>query len=177
MKDLFISTGNKQTKHVEGDVWTEQGKQWTIKNGIKRTVSKLDHARKEFSTPLSCPKCGKAMKHHLDEKMWAINKTCFGCVIDMEHTLMKQGTFDDYAKSKVVANVEGFLKDYEDYMNDYMQENVATSHVTENGQLERWKNVDQSHIEDIKVTAIKDITEKLEDFKNAKSTEDALDSE
>ena len=28
----------------------------------------MDEARKQFSTPLACPTCGKSMKHHLDEK-------------------------------------------------------------------------------------------------------------
>jgi hypothetical protein len=166
MKELFVTTGDKSVKHIEGDVWDERGKTWTIKNGIKRTVSKLDYARKEFSTPLACPNCGKSMKHHLDEKMWAIHKTCFNCVIDMEHAIMKTGKYDEYVKNKIIANAEGFVKDYESYINDYMQESVSNVHVTEDGQIEKWKNADQSQVEEMKVTAIKDLTEKIEDYKN-----------
>ena len=29
----------------EGDVWEENGKQWTIKNGIKQTITKHDKLR------------------------------------------------------------------------------------------------------------------------------------
>ena len=36
----------KQEDHKEGDVWEENGKQWTIKNGIKMTISKLDLVKK-----------------------------------------------------------------------------------------------------------------------------------
>ena len=40
----------KETKdYKEGDVWTEGRKTWTIKNGIKQTVSKLDKIRIKFS--------------------------------------------------------------------------------------------------------------------------------
>ena len=58
----------KQIKdYKEGDVWTEGRKTWTIKNGIKQTVSKLDKVKKEIHVPLCCPKCSKVMKHHLDK--------------------------------------------------------------------------------------------------------------
>ena len=38
---------NKKTEdYKEGDVWTENKKTWTIKNGIKQTISKLDKIKK-----------------------------------------------------------------------------------------------------------------------------------
>ena len=37
------------TKKIEGDIWEERGKQWTIKEGIKQTITKLDAAR-EYGT-------------------------------------------------------------------------------------------------------------------------------
>ena len=56
----------KKTKdHKEGDIWVENRKTWTIKNGIKQTISKLDKIKKQIFTPLCCPKCSKVMKHHL----------------------------------------------------------------------------------------------------------------
>ena len=36
----------KETIYKEGDLWKENGKQWTIKNGINRTINKLSAARK-----------------------------------------------------------------------------------------------------------------------------------
>ena len=29
-------------KHQEGDIWEESGRSWTIKNGIKENITKLD---------------------------------------------------------------------------------------------------------------------------------------
>ena len=51
------------TKYSEGDVWEESGKTWTIKNGIKQNITKLDYLKKQARVPLSCPKCEKSMKH------------------------------------------------------------------------------------------------------------------
>ena len=45
----------KTIKRKEGDVWTENKKTWTIKNGIKQTISKLDKIKKEVHMPLCCP--------------------------------------------------------------------------------------------------------------------------
>ena len=33
-------------RYKEGDVWEDGGKQWTIKNGIKQNITKLDSAKK-----------------------------------------------------------------------------------------------------------------------------------
>ena len=62
-----VGYGKKIEDHKEGDVWTEGRKIWTIKNGIKQTVSKLDTIKKEVFMPLSCPCCGKIMKKRLDK--------------------------------------------------------------------------------------------------------------
>ena len=40
----------------EGDVWEENGKQWTIKNGIKQTVTAMDKFKKLVVMPICCPK-------------------------------------------------------------------------------------------------------------------------
>ena len=59
-----------QTEHKEGDVWEENGKKWTIKNGIKQTITRFDELKKIINLPLSCPSCGKAMKSN------TLNKKC-----------------------------------------------------------------------------------------------------
>ena len=48
--------------HEEGDVWEENGRKWTIKNGIKRNVRKIESA----AIPLLCPK-SNSMDHLLKE--------------------------------------------------------------------------------------------------------------
>lgn len=166
MKDTFVTVSQKQIKHVEGDVWEESGKLWTIKNGIKRTISKMDHARKEFSTPLACPKCGSSMKHHLDEKMWAIHKTCFNCVIDMEHEIMKTGKWEEYEKTKMLANVNSYFKEMEDVIKEFTKEHTTKAHVTEDGLVERWKDVSKDRLEDVSEIVKTEMTNAIEIIKN-----------
>ena len=42
--------------HKEGDMWEENGRKWTIKDGIKENITKLDKFKKT-SVPLFCPTC------------------------------------------------------------------------------------------------------------------------
>jgi hypothetical protein len=40
-----IGYTKKEEFHAEGDVWEEDGREWTIKNGIKQNITKLDKAK------------------------------------------------------------------------------------------------------------------------------------
>ena len=55
--EIQIGYSKQKKEYKEGDIWNEGRKTWTIKNGIKQTVSKLDKLKKEVFMPLSCPKC------------------------------------------------------------------------------------------------------------------------
>ena len=72
-----IGYSKKHEHRVEGDVWEENGRTWTIKNGLKQNITKLDNAKKAIRVPLTCPKCGGSMKHHLAQKMYKIHGFCF----------------------------------------------------------------------------------------------------
>jgi hypothetical protein len=164
MRDLFVTTGEKHVKRSEGDVWEERGKLWTIKNGIKRTITKMDFARKEFLMPLACPKCGESMKSALDNTMWSINKCCLNCTVAAEHEIRKAGKWEEYEKAKILANAKGFMKDLESFMGEYVQESVTQAHVTEDGMIEKWK--DDKLTKEIGDQVITDINEKINDYKN-----------
>jgi uncharacterized protein (UPF0128 family) len=61
---------NKIEEHKEGDAWEEDGKKWTIKNGIKQSITKLDKFKHLISLPLTCPSFKKPMKaDELNKKM------------------------------------------------------------------------------------------------------------
>ena len=83
--------------HKEGDVWEVDGKKWTIKNGIKQTVTKLDKIKSLVLMPLSCPNCGGVIKlTDIEKKMWSIHKTCFDCVIKKESKIKRDGKWEEY---------------------------------------------------------------------------------
>ena len=48
-------TGYKKSFSLrkEGDVWEESGKSWTIKNGIKQNITKLDKVKRQIREVLS----------------------------------------------------------------------------------------------------------------------------
>ncbi len=129
---------NKKTEdYKEGDVWTEGRKTWTIKNGIKQTVSKLDVIKKEVFIPLSCPNCGKIMKKRLDKPNYKIHKKCFDCVIEFEHKLRIRGEYDNYKKKLVTKNSLDIVNEMESYLLDAI--NTSNSgFVSEDGVIEKW---------------------------------------
>ena len=74
--EVQIGYSSKKEDYKEGDIWEENGKTWTIKDGIKQTVTKLDKVKKEAIMPLFCPNCNNLMKKRLDTKMYKIHKMC-----------------------------------------------------------------------------------------------------
>ena len=133
-----IGYKKKTIKRKEGDIWTENKKTWTIKNGIKQTISKLNSIRKEIFIPLCCPKCSKVMKHHLDKSNYKIHKTCHSCVVKFEHKLRFNGKYKDYIKKLKAKNNLTNLNEIESYLLDAINTSNS-SFVSEDGVIERWK--------------------------------------
>tara|TARA_R100001079_G_scaffold4066_1_gene2674 strand:+ start:112 stop:696 length:585 start_codon:yes stop_codon:yes gene_type:complete len=124
-------------EYKEGDTWIENKKTWTIKNGIKQTISKLDSIKKEIFMPLSCPCCGKIMKKRLDKPNYKIHKMCHNCVIEFEHKLKIRGKYNKYKETLKINNKITSLNEIESYLLDAI--NVSNSgYVSEHGNIERW---------------------------------------
>lgn len=125
--------------HEEGDIWEENGRQWTIKNGIKQNVTKLDAAKKALQIPLKCPKCGGPMKHHLAQKMYKIHGFCFDpCTVEYEAELRRAGLYESYEKSMIKGSLESYIKDVEAFVLE--QIGTVDTFVTEQGDVESWTN-------------------------------------
>ena len=132
-----IGYNTKQTDYKEGDVWTEGRKTWTIKNGIKQTVSKLDKIKKEIFMPLCCPECGNVMKKRLDKPNYRIHKMCHDCVVEYEHKLDIKGEFKNYIKNLKGNNALTSLDEMESYLLDAINTSNS-SFISEQGEIERW---------------------------------------
>ena len=122
----------------EGDIWEESSKTWTIKNGIKQNITKLDAAKKAVKIPFACPKCGGSMKHHLAKKMYKIHGFCFDCTIEYEAQLRKAGLYKQYEKNMIQGSMKSFAKDLTEWVNDFVEFNP--SYVTEQGDVEDWSD-------------------------------------
>ena len=135
--EIQVGYKKKQIKRKEGDIWTENKKTWTIKNGIKQTISKLDSIRNEIFTPLCCPKCSKIMKHHLDKDNYKVHKKCHECVIKFEHKIHTYNQYDNYIKELKLKNSVDIVKETETYLLEAINE-TNKDFVSENGDVERW---------------------------------------
>ena len=133
----------------EGDIWEENNKTWTIKNGIKMTVSKLDDIKKILQLPLICPKCSKHMKNfELNKKMYSIHKMCFDCVIEFETKLKMLGTYKEYERNIIDKGLDVYIKELEDFLLELALNDNNESFVTEAGDIEKWSggNIDKKTI-------------------------------
>ena len=72
----------QQEFHEEGDIWEEDGRTWTIKDGIKQNITRLDKAKESLHLPLFCPECNNVMKPNLDKQFYIQYHRCFGCHIE-----------------------------------------------------------------------------------------------
>ena len=164
--ELQVGYTSKKEDHKEGDIWEEGGKQWTIKDGIKQTYTKLDKVKKEAILPLFCPNCGSLMKKRVDAKMYKIHKKCLDCVVEMEHKLKIEGKYKNYERNIIAKNAESYLDNLEEYLLEAINES-NTSYVSEKGEVERWKGgVDkEKFLSDMK-TNFKDFRKQVDDYKN-----------
>ena len=136
---------NKIEEHKEGDTWEEGGKKWTIKNGVKQSITKLDKFKHLISLPLTCPGCKKPMKaDDLNKKMYSIHKMCLNCVIDMEAKIKLEGKWDDYAKNIMNSNKNASLEEFEQALDSWLDE--KDTFVTEQGDIESWQGGDKTEL-------------------------------
>lgn len=125
--------------YKEGDIWEESGRTWTIKNGIRQNITKLDNAKKALQVPLKCPKCGGSMKHHLAQKMYKIHGFCFDpCTVEYEAELRKAGLYESYEKSMIQGSLKAFMKDIEQWVLESISQ--TNTFVTEQGDVEDWNS-------------------------------------
>ena len=131
----------KHIEYKEGDIWKENNKTWTIKNGIKVTVSKLDDLKKLTVLPLTCPKCKCALKStNINKKMWYIHKMCFECVIKMETELKRDGKYEEYAKNMIKKGMSKHVEELEQLLLEIALNPTHENFVTEQGDIETWKS-------------------------------------
>ena len=129
----------------EGEVWEEDSRQWTIKNGVKQTISKLQAVRDVALTPLFCPDCKTLMKGRYDDQFFKIHRHCFDCHIKFETELKRTGKWDEYQKQVENSEIDGMINNYEIWVDDLLNES-NDGFVTEIGEVESWSKVNRDKI-------------------------------
>lgn len=128
---------------TEGDLWEEDGRIWTIQQGIRQNVTKLDAVKNLVKVPLQCPRCQGPMNHWLAKKMYRIHGFCFDpCTVEYETELRKAGLFEQYEKRMIQGNMKAFAGDLEQWVLE--QVGMKNTYVTEQGDIEDWNNNSQA---------------------------------
>ncbi len=135
---IGIGYEKQQQFHSEGDIWEVDGRQWTIKNGIKQNITKLDKAKKSVVLPLFCPCCASLMKNRYDKLFYIQYNRCFNCQIDFEANLRKSGLWEEHNKNIINSDIDHTIKDYTKWMDEIINNDTNDSFITEAGDIESW---------------------------------------
>lgn len=138
-KLVFGWRGETEPPRSEGEVWEgKDGRTWTIKNGIKQTVTKLDDAK----TPWWCPKCSKPLNHRFDMKFWRLRGHCMECQAKSETEMRFNGTWKQYEKNVMLRNYLADLRykieELQDYHDTLSKPEFVNADDTNILMLERW---------------------------------------
>lgn len=148
MRNLITGKfGNKSTQgigytkqqqfHEEGEEWEEDGRTWTMINGLKQNKTKLDKAKELVTLPLFCPQCKKIMNHKMDKLFFIQANRCFDCQINFEAEIKLLGLWDEYEKNIINQDIDSMTKDFEIWFNESLNE-TNDSYISENGDIENW---------------------------------------
>ena len=135
---IGVGYTKKHEHYQEGDVWEEDGRTWTIKNGLKQNITKLDSFKQMAHMPLFCPCCNKLMKKNLDKKVFPAYQKCFDCIVDFEAELQRQGKLEEYYNDLHNKNIDKTIKEYKAFMDDQINNVSNKGFVTEAGDVENW---------------------------------------
>jgi len=124
----------------EGDVWEENKKTWTIKNGIKQTINKLDKIRIQSQVPLCCPKCESRLKTQGDKFAYSHFSFCMNCLARFETDIKIKGRdhWFKYKKTVQDANFKSWLKEVSSEYEDFLNSRESKTMISEAGDIEDW---------------------------------------
>ena len=146
--------------HDEGDIWEADERTWTIKDGIKQNITKLDKAKKEHNMPLFCPDCKKLMKR-VDKPYYNVHKFCLDCYAKFEDKLKSEGTYEEHFKNINNKVIDDRINEFKQFVVEQLEES-NDSFVSENGEVEKWVGkVDVKKVDEF----TKDVIKHLESLK------------
>ncbi len=141
-----IGYKKKKEFHEEGDIWEESGRHWTIKDGIKQNITRLDAAKQIYLMPFFCPECSGVMRGVNDKVFYNIHHKCFNCVIEFEQKLKKEGKLEQHLISIHNSQIDSMINDLTVFLEESKRE-TGKSFVTEAGDVEEWLGNGQENLE------------------------------
>ena len=146
-----VSFGEKKTfvKRKVGEQWTDDdGTLWEQKKGYKVKLGKLSKLREELTKFPKCKKdiCTCTSPKRNDIYMKGIHGMCFDCVIEMEHQMRIDGTYEEYERKKIYANMNSWLKKAE-IEKEALKTALKAKFVNEDGSIEEWNEMSWEDVE------------------------------
>ena len=78
------------------------------------------------------------MPKNIDERMKKIHGMCLDCVVELEHRLRIEGTWDEYERNKMKENALSWLAEAERDKNLIADELSKVEFVNSFGDVEKW---------------------------------------
>jgi hypothetical protein len=128
--------GEQEEDHKEGDVWEYKGKTWTIRDGVRENVTKLDKF-KSIAVPLFCPKCKHVMDKQLDPFYYKSFGECLDCRTVTETKMKISGEWQDHIDQTFNAEIDQQIEEYKSYFENILSEGKE-GYVSENGEVQKW---------------------------------------
>lgn len=151
----------QEIEHKEGDVWEENGKVWTITNGIKHSKSKTKEIKKYGNIPLFCPKCNEPMNHKNHRDSYEVHGFCFNCLSKFETDLKVNGKWEEYQNKIHNESIDNYLEKMRNMIEEEIND-TNSSFFSEGGELQQWLgSVDKEKVRE----AFKQIEEYYESLK------------
>ena len=91
----------------------------------KKRIDEKFEATKEARVPWFCPECDKIMKKRLDDRMWYLYGHCFNCQIKVETKMRIDGTYDEWAEKKVIANKLAWIKEQKQSIEEFKKQDTV----------------------------------------------------
>ena len=132
-------------------------------------VPKMTELMQGVRMPLFCKKCDKIMKQRLDDKMWRLYGHCFDCQIQVENKMRINGTFNGYAKKKVLENKKSWIKEQIQGIEEWKNQDDVVFYNQINPEVgivdEEKYNVDKEHIKQMANEALEELNEMMEEVR------------
>ena len=122
--------------HKEGDIWEENGRKWTIRDGVKENITKLDKFKKS-AVPLFCPECNNIMNKQLDSHYFKAYGACLNCTTIKETKLKTSGEWENHKNEIHNKEIDKLIIEYKAFMKEKMNES-NDGFITESGEVEKW---------------------------------------
>ena len=107
-----ILRGETPEKRIMVGYEGKKQKQGDIESPLTKIMQKV-------RMPNFCTKCDRIMNKNVDNQAWAQFGHCFDCQIELENKMRIEGTFEDYAKTKMLENQKAYLRDLEQSIDDF----------------------------------------------------------